>query len=115
MSAVPMQGVVLTEATTVKRRGPRGELGKGTPGSRLKSYWHMARRRDSGLKGSLRYFINLCAKYTGTEPTSVLNAKDANAWLDAKANPPKRVRKQRTAKTTATSTVINVPKRKAAK
>ncbi len=49
---VPTQGIVISEATTEKKRGDRGKLGKGTPGKRLKSLW-----RKFSANESLKLFV----------------------------------------------------------
>ncbi len=84
---VPSQGVVVQDATTAKKRGARGNLGEGTPGSRLKGSWKAA-KRDS-FKGSLREYARSQAK---------LGVDDAKTWLLSKGagTPEQRsARKQR--------------------
>ena len=70
---VPQQGVVVQEATTQKKRGARGTLGKGTPGKRLKAGWRSA-KKDS-FKGSLRDYVRAQEK---------LGVEDALSWLASK-------------------------------
>lgn len=53
-----------------KKPGPRGELGKGTPGSRVKHAW-----RRAGRPGSLKRAARLAATNGNA---------DAIAWLGAK-------------------------------
>lgn len=111
---VPTQGVALDEATTKKKRGDRGILGKGTPGKRLKAQWHTARASKEGpYKGPLREYVKRLAKYNGTEPELVLLAMDANEWLRVKAHPPKRVPKPKMEKAVETKGSISVPKKAA--
>ena len=88
---VPSQGVDVKAATTEKKRGSRctGKptgytFGKGTPGKRLKSAWHAARKH--GYKESLRTFVRMEAKYKGTDPDATALAEDATGWLERKAS-----------------------------
>lgn len=89
-----------------KQRGPMGELGDGTPGSRLKSQW-----RKSKSNVALREFARgLCkVKTAGWE--------DAAAWLSSKLarNLPKRVRKPRLNFKLETKAEIKVPKKEKAR
>lgn len=80
---VPTHGINVQEATTAKKRGDRGALGKGTPGSRLKS---AHRKFSNGKYVSLRVFAH--ALVTGTMvatsnglPKSDEIKADAKAWL----------------------------------
>lgn len=101
----------LAEDVAKSNRGPRGTLGRGTPGKRLKNYWRYARRKDPSLKGSLKHFVHLAAKYMGTEPTAVINAQDAVTWLDRKAHPARKVRQPRI-KASDVKTEIKIPRGK---
>lgn len=53
----------------VKKSGPRGELGKGTPGKRLKAMWNEKKRPG----GSLKAFVK-----------SLKDNDDVAKWLTAK-------------------------------
>jgi hypothetical protein len=53
MSSVPAQGVNIQEATTAKKRGSPGILGKGTPGSRLKSHYQEGAAQGPDPQGSV--------------------------------------------------------------
>jgi hypothetical protein len=69
---VPTQGIVVSEATTEKKRGERGRLGKGTPGSRVKSLWS-----NFGAPGeSLKLFVR-------RELKNIVK-NDGQLWLDSK-------------------------------
>jgi len=72
---VPAQGVQLP---ATPKRGPRGNIGEGTPGTRLKSAWRRARKeKESPFKGSLRSFVK---KFSDG-----YLADDAKSWLMSKS------------------------------
>lgn len=73
---VPTQGIVVGEATTAKKRGHRGDLGDGTPGSRLKARWKAAKS-----KVSFRSWLRAELKTKG--PAHV-DSMDIVTWLDSK-------------------------------
>lgn len=78
--SVPTQGVSVQAATSERKRGQRGDVGKGTPGKRLKSAWRRwrpARQQDAGK--SLRQFARLIAISTN----DILQG-DAQRWLASK-------------------------------
>ncbi len=89
---VPTQGIVVSEATTEKKRGERGRLGKGTPGSRVKSAW-----RAEGSKLSLRDF----ARKLGTEDSKEWFSSKRNGGSDAQRKIRKEARKERAARNAA--------------
>lgn len=74
MSSVPMQGVVLSEATTEKRRGARGDVGNGTPSKRVKNQW---------LYSKSKLPLKAWAREMQKAPSDL--AKDCKAWFAAKA------------------------------
>ena len=105
---VPSQGTTQDALSPQKKkRGDRGVLGEGTRGLKIKRAWRLARKdKEAPYKGSLREYARLLIKLGGTP------AKDAEAWLHAKAHPPKRVPKPKFEKPVETKGSISIPKTK---
>lgn len=87
--SVPNQGVSIAEATTEKRRGPRGDVGAGTASSRLKAEHrkYVLSVRGRGAE-SLKAYARRMAKHQASGADSKYDelSDDARSWLQMKRN-----------------------------